>query len=204
MTDGGFDAADLAGGHDGDGYCALCRRCQMRKKLERRLASRRGRSDETGVEAPPAEDHRPINELLSFIGAESASGASGRTPGNRRARRKRAAALRRRAMASTETKRAGAVDDGDAEGDGDGDASPDSSSCFQCSSDDSAAPPPASTGMGTGTVKCQGSKRTPTTLFEYEDLEDEEIDRQVEEFRRLLESAHVKPRHTALLRELSR
>lgn len=99
--------------HGDDGYCALCRRCQMRKRLERRRAQRKGLADPsdripgdyigesgrsqtciassssrpTALTQIPRADQRPIEELLEFIGEDPKSRKSNR--------RKRPARVRR-------------------------------------------------------------------------------------------------------------
>lgn len=89
--------------HSDDSYCALCRRCQMRKKLEKRLAMRRSpdceHDDERTTLPPPPRDERSITELLDYIGERAPTPAR---PAGRRARRKRAAAMRRRALADAD------------------------------------------------------------------------------------------------------
>jgi hypothetical protein len=73
--------------HADDSYCSLCRRCQMRKKLERRLAAKK----DSGALAPPAlaghahaTDQPSLDELLQFIGDDKPPGASRRLRNKKR------------------------------------------------------------------------------------------------------------------------
>ncbi len=144
--------------HADDSYCALCRRCQMRKKLERRLATRRRGASGRGAEHATAvpRDERPIAELLDYIGADES--ATNRP--SRKARRKRAAAMRRRALAEKDNVVMGAESVG----------------CGSCESEN-------------GAEEARVVEGNPSRIeFEYED---EDVDREVEEFRRLLEAAHI-------------
>ena len=63
-----------------EGFCSLCRRCQMRKRLERRLAKKKLEEDEASVEGA-ASDERSIEEIMQFIGEAAAK------PRRRRRRR---------------------------------------------------------------------------------------------------------------------
>lgn len=107
LADGAPDA------HGDDSYCALCRRCQMRKKLERRLAAKKEgpppalspahASSATGrlttasaalcgtATGPP--DDAPLDELLLYIGADAAPGSAPRARRKRRTKKAPAAAV---------------------------------------------------------------------------------------------------------------
>lgn len=164
-VDGG-DGSSVA--HGDDSYCALCRRCQMRKKLERRLAMRRAPdSDEhDSQDSPPPRDERSITELLDYIGERG--GAPARATG-RRARRKRAAAVRRQALAEQHSRK-GRVSR---------DSRPGSPSIL-------AARHPLA-------EDCCAAHDFDSDVDDDDDEQsfDDPVDREVEEFRRLLEAAHV-------------
>ena len=67
-----------------DGYCSLCRRCQMRRKLEKRLQQKKLEEDD---DSPVQEvaDERTIKEIMEFIGEDTGKGKRRK----RRRRRKR-------------------------------------------------------------------------------------------------------------------
>lgn len=101
--------------HADDSYCALCRRCQMRKKLERRLAAKKGPPYNDQPTLPPAiatsasalvsssqsathshaqhvvQDNRSIDELLHYIGESETEP----TKSGKKTRRKRATGARK-------------------------------------------------------------------------------------------------------------
>ena len=89
--------------HADDSYCALCRRCQMRKKLERRLAAKKGLmspygGDELATVSPQArQDDRSLDELLDYIGE-----GSDRSKHAKKQRKKRTTAARKRNTASAD------------------------------------------------------------------------------------------------------
>jgi hypothetical protein len=94
--------------HADDSYCALCRRCQMRKKLERRLQAKKDAPPQDVAGAAPASaaavaphaglarvEAAPayaasVDELLLYIGGDGGSAGRGRR--KRRAKGRTAAA----------------------------------------------------------------------------------------------------------------
>ncbi|EME29683.1 uncharacterized protein Gasu_29060 [Galdieria sulphuraria] len=66
-----------------DDACSYCRTCQLRRRLEKRLAAKKmlnqleanedhiRRVKEDGCQVQPREDHRSIEDLLRFIGEDS-------------------------------------------------------------------------------------------------------------------------------------
>ena len=190
--------------HGDDSYCALCRRCQMRKKLERRLATRRRgttthkSAEHEGIASAP-RDERPIAELLDYIGADDpneSGGVNGR-PG-RKARRKRAAAMRRRALAEKDNVVVVANTTPSTSEDG-------GVGCGSCDNDDSNSMSTSTrttpTAVATNELQLhhvaskfdEGNSNNNTFDYDY-DVYDEDVDREVEEFRRLLEAAHANRR----------
>lgn len=67
-----------------DGYCSLCRRCQMRRKLEKRLQKKKDEEDDVCI-VEDVEDERTIEEIMEFIGEDNSKSRKRR----RRRRRKR-------------------------------------------------------------------------------------------------------------------
>lgn len=216
-----------ADAHADDSYCALCRRCQMRKKLERRLAARKCGDVYDGDDAamgavavgaflegrigagvgaggggrPGREegDHRSLDELLEFIDGPEAQGkGSGVRKGRRKraaaaALRKRAASLQAEGAVAVEVPRQGHASDAAHVGH-ESPVSDDeavlratsiSHQLFALSTTDSTI----SDGDAHNAHSYDHSQD-----HEHEEMtpeEEEAIDREVEEFRRLLESAYI-------------
>lgn len=203
--------------HSDDSYCALCRRCQMRKKLEKRLAERNSNANNsnnnnrnigtaaTGAGAGAGKngngndnglvgDERSISELLDYI--EAGATTNSQNARGSRARRKRAAALKRRQLArsaeeGTRKRRVPAVvaessSAGSTSSNAHDDIDNIDDACLSC---DHGTEEHAISNIPSG------DDDDTDSAYGYDD----DTDRQVEEFRRLLEAAHVHDRPQRIL-----
>lgn len=157
------------GDSGGDDYCALCRRCQLRKKLERRLAQRQALVNSTESDEPVLDD-RPIDDLLRFIG--------GRVPVERRkSRRRRSGAHARSEHRAQVTQQ----------------HTPSSVLDVPSAAHKDVQPVPVPVSVPVAVEVVENSHKVRCSLdWEMSREEEEAIDREVEAFRRLLESAHIR------------